>query len=62
MLRNKVSSSMQKTYDDCYLICSTAVYFEGQVTCTAGDQHEIQLTQLLVEQRGRGSQVVAISP
>lgn len=22
---------MQKTYDDCYLICSTAVYFEGQV-------------------------------
>ncbi|KAL8695352.1 MAG: hypothetical protein Q9218_000111 [Villophora microphyllina] len=30
MLRNKPSSSMQKTYDDCYLICSTAVYFEGQ--------------------------------
>ncbi|GAB7353898.1 hypothetical protein MBLNU459_g4249t2 [Dothideomycetes sp. NU459] len=23
-------SSMQKTYDDCYLICSTAVYFESQ--------------------------------
>ncbi|KAL8930323.1 MAG: hypothetical protein Q9172_000031 [Xanthocarpia lactea] len=21
---------MQKTYDDCYLICSTAIYFEGQ--------------------------------
>ncbi|KAL8969472.1 MAG: hypothetical protein Q9183_001980 [Haloplaca sp. 2 TL-2023] len=30
MLRNKTSSSMQKTYDDCYLVCSTAVYFEGQ--------------------------------
>ncbi len=22
---------MQKTYDECYLVCSTAVYFEGQV-------------------------------
>ncbi|KAL9000842.1 MAG: hypothetical protein Q9169_000596 [Polycauliona sp. 2 TL-2023] len=21
---------MQKTYDDCYLVCSTAIYFEGQ--------------------------------
>lgn len=30
MLRNKPSSSMQKTYDECYLICSTAIYFEGQ--------------------------------
>ncbi|KAI9816592.1 MAG: hypothetical protein M1827_001724 [Pycnora praestabilis] len=29
-MRNKTSSSMQKTYDECYLICSTAVYFEGQ--------------------------------
>lgn len=24
-------SAMQKTYDDCYLICSTAVFFESQV-------------------------------
>ena len=31
MMRNKPASSMQKTYDECYLICSTAVYFEGQV-------------------------------
>ncbi|KAL2216178.1 putative AAA family ATPase [Thermoascus aurantiacus ATCC 26904] len=30
MMRSKPSSSMQKTYDECYLICSTAVYFEGQ--------------------------------
>ncbi|KAL8653981.1 MAG: hypothetical protein Q9210_001788 [Variospora velana] len=30
-MRSKPSSSMQKTYDECYLICSTAVYFEGQV-------------------------------
>ncbi|ERF72963.1 hypothetical protein EPUS_05044 [Endocarpon pusillum Z07020] len=29
-MRNKPGSSMQKTYDECYLICSTAVYFEGQ--------------------------------
>ncbi|KAG0647354.1 SIN1-associated [Hyphodiscus hymeniophilus] len=29
-MRNKTSSSLQKTYDECYLICSTAVYFEGQ--------------------------------
>ena len=29
--RGKPAASMQKTYDDCYLTCSTAVYFEGQV-------------------------------
>ncbi|TVY40217.1 putative AAA domain-containing protein [Lachnellula occidentalis] len=29
-MRNKTASSLQKTYDECYLICSTAVYFEGQ--------------------------------
>jgi hypothetical protein len=33
----RASSSLQKTYDECYLICSTAVYFEGQVCiCPAG--------------------------
>ncbi|KAK2738574.1 hypothetical protein FQN57_006997 [Myotisia sp. PD_48] len=30
MLRPKPSSSLQKTYDDTYLTCSTAVYFEQQ--------------------------------
>ncbi|KAI9788223.1 MAG: hypothetical protein M1816_007075 [Peltula sp. TS41687] len=30
MLRNNVSSSLQKTYDECYLTCSTAVYYESQ--------------------------------
>ncbi|KAI9372058.1 P-loop containing nucleoside triphosphate hydrolase protein [Aspergillus egyptiacus] len=30
MMRPKPVSSLQKTYDDCYLMCSTAVYFEGQ--------------------------------
>lgn len=32
MMRNKhPMQSMQKTYDECYLICSTAVYFESRV-------------------------------
>lgn len=31
MMRSKPVSSLQKTYDECYLVCSTAVYFEGQV-------------------------------
>ncbi|KIW11057.1 hypothetical protein PV08_10356 [Exophiala spinifera] len=30
MMRSKPASSMQKTYDECYLQCSTAVFFEGQ--------------------------------
>ncbi|KAJ5934949.1 hypothetical protein N7466_004496 [Penicillium verhagenii] len=30
MMRPRPASSMQKTYDECYLLCSTAVYFEGQ--------------------------------
>ncbi|OJJ40327.1 hypothetical protein ASPWEDRAFT_22519 [Aspergillus wentii DTO 134E9] len=29
-MRSNAASSMQKTYDECYLMCSTAVYFEGQ--------------------------------
>ncbi|KAJ5125371.1 hypothetical protein N7526_007548 [Penicillium atrosanguineum] len=29
-MRPRPASSMQKTYDECYLLCSTAVYFEGQ--------------------------------
>lgn len=31
-LRKAPASSMQKTYDECYLTCSTAIYFEGQVS------------------------------
>ncbi|EMD00191.1 hypothetical protein BAUCODRAFT_102599 [Baudoinia panamericana UAMH 10762] len=30
MFRAPPATSMQKTYDECYLICSTAIYFEGQ--------------------------------
>ncbi|CAI7617301.1 hypothetical protein N7533_009171 [Penicillium manginii] len=29
-MRPRPASSLQKTYDECYLLCSTAVYFEGQ--------------------------------
>ncbi|KAI9842221.1 MAG: hypothetical protein M1838_003233 [Thelocarpon superellum] len=29
-MRNNTASSMQKTFDECYLKCSTAVYFEDQ--------------------------------
>ncbi|KAF2835927.1 AAA-domain-containing protein [Patellaria atrata CBS 101060] len=29
-MRSKTAAAMQKTYDDCYLTCSTAIYFEGQ--------------------------------
>ncbi|KAJ5138542.1 uncharacterized protein N7515_003390 [Penicillium bovifimosum] len=32
MMRPRPASSLQKTYDECYLACSTAVYFEGQVS------------------------------
>ena len=31
MLRNKTLAVLQKTYDDSYLSCSTAVYYESQV-------------------------------
>lgn len=44
MMRNKASSSMQKTYDECYLICSTAVYFEGQVCSSSSSYPSIHLT------------------
>ncbi|KAF2717392.1 AAA-domain-containing protein [Polychaeton citri CBS 116435] len=30
MIRKTPAASMQKTYDECYLTCSTAIYFEGQ--------------------------------
>lgn len=39
MMRNKTSSSLQKTFDECFLISSTAVYFEGQVRLSRLDIH-----------------------
>lgn len=32
---------MQKTYDECYLVCSTAVYFEGQVCSSSCSERSI---------------------
>lgn len=29
---------MQKTYDECYLVCSTAIYFEGQVSLSVTEE------------------------
>ena len=43
-MRNKASSSMQKTYDECYLVCSTAVYFEGQVCCSSSSRRSMDPT------------------
>lgn len=37
MLRNKATlPALQKTYDESYLTCSTAVYYEGQVSVAEG--------------------------
>ncbi|KAI5304708.1 hypothetical protein KEM56_006074 [Ascosphaera pollenicola] len=30
ILRSNTASSLQKTYDETYILCSTAIYFEGQ--------------------------------
>lgn len=41
MLRNSTSKSLsilQKTYDETYLTCSTAVYYENQVRSPVGVQ------------------------
>lgn len=39
MLRNKTALPvLQKIYDESYLTCSTAVYYEGQVSRQAGAQ------------------------
>jgi SpoVK/Ycf46/Vps4 family AAA+-type ATPase len=35
MMRSNPGSALQKTYDDCHLLCCTAVYFESQ-----GDENE----------------------
>jgi hypothetical protein len=41
MLRKAApASSMEKAYNDAYLSCSTAIYFEGQVGNYAGKQTE----------------------
>ncbi|PHH58566.1 hypothetical protein CDD81_5209 [Ophiocordyceps australis] len=39
MMRNKAFSLLQKTYDDSYLSCSTAVYYESQGNETEAMRH-----------------------
>ncbi|KAL6356937.1 hypothetical protein LRP88_10550 [Fusarium phalaenopsidis] len=39
MLRNKALAVLQKTYDDSYLSCSTAVYYESQGSETEAMRH-----------------------
>ncbi|KAG5953378.1 hypothetical protein E4U53_005793 [Claviceps sorghi] len=39
MFRNKVFTALQKTYDDTYLSCSTAVYYESQGDETEASRH-----------------------
>jgi hypothetical protein len=58
MMRNKPASSMQKTYDECYLICSTAVYFEGQVEEIPNPGMNLGLITEL-EQRSGSSTIMA---
>lgn len=41
MSRNKALSVLQKTYDDTYLSCSTAVYHESQVS--ASSSHSVRV-------------------
>ncbi len=48
MMRSKPASSMQKTYDESYLQCSTAVFFEGQVRMSF--LHAVKLTDAFVWQ------------
>jgi len=53
---------MQKTYDECYLICSTAIYFEGQVRGVdrqQGEQDEALTVSNNTEQRVRSIARVA---
>ncbi|KAJ5086884.1 hypothetical protein NUU61_008191 [Penicillium alfredii] len=50
MMRPRPASSMQKTYDECYLLCSTAVYFEGQV-CSVGGGKMAVIPKLLMPQQ-----------
>jgi hypothetical protein len=35
MMRSNPASAMQKTYDECFLVCSTAIYFESKVCLPA---------------------------
>jgi fidgetin-like protein 1 len=47
MSRNKALAQLQKTYDESYLSCSTAVYYENQV-CSVNFQHHACVNHILL--------------
>ncbi|QPG93851.1 hypothetical protein C2857_003141 [Epichloe festucae Fl1] len=51
MLRNKVFTALQKTYDDSYLSCSTAVYYESQGDETEATRHWKHALEQIYEHR-----------
>ncbi|KAG5927341.1 hypothetical protein E4U42_002340 [Claviceps africana] len=51
MLRNKVFTALQKTYDDTYLSCSTAVYYESQGDETEASRHWKHALEQICEHR-----------
>ncbi|KAG5982918.1 hypothetical protein E4U55_001153 [Claviceps digitariae] len=51
MLRNKVFTALQKTYDDSYLSCSTAVYYESQGDETEASRHWKHALEQIYEHR-----------
>ncbi|KAG6032891.1 hypothetical protein E4U41_007097 [Claviceps citrina] len=51
MLRNKVFTALQKTYDDSYLSCSTAVYYESKGDETEATRHWKHALEQIYEHR-----------
>ncbi|KAG5930504.1 hypothetical protein E4U60_007053 [Claviceps pazoutovae] len=51
MMRTKVLTALQKTYDDSYLSCSTAVYYESQGDETEASRHWKHALEQIYEHR-----------
>jgi hypothetical protein len=61
MLRSNPTTSMQKTYDECFLDCSTAVYFEREASVARVYVFTLRFILTLlyrIEQREGGTQVM----
>jgi hypothetical protein len=59
------ANTTQKAYDEAFLACSTAVYFEGQVSAQPPGQCRMgatRLTEMPTEQRERGAAIVENRP
>lgn len=54
------ASTTQKAYDEAFLACSTAVYFEGQVgqPTHLSRTYELYADHTIIEQRARSSSFV----